>query len=388
MRRQFAGNKLRGCASIALWMWLVGALTTADAIAADNKVEYVWRLPPGFPKPVVPPDNPMSTDKVQLGCRLFFDTSLSINGTYACASCHRPELAFSDGRATAVGATGERMRRNAMSLTNVAYNAVYTWASMRIVSLEAQMATPLFGAHPIEMGLQKDNGALRKSLATKEYGPAFDAAFPGDDAKLSMENVVKAIAAYERTLISGRSAFDRYVFDDVPDALSPAARRGMTLFYSKRGGCAECHSGLNFSGVLAAAQGRVLATFANTGLYDLDGHGGYPVSDLGLLEETNAPSDMGRFRVPTLRNIALTAPYMHDGSIANLKEVVEHYVRGGRNTSPMTDANTVNSTRDARVKPLSLTNEERDDLVAFLGSLTDTEFATADQRQCSRIGAP
>jgi cytochrome c peroxidase len=344
-------------------------------------------LPPGFPKPAVPPDNPMSAAKVQLGCRLFFETRLSINGTYACASCHRPELAFSDGRATAVGATGEPVRRNAMSLTNVAYNAVYTWASTRIVTLEAQMDTPLFGAHPLEMGLQKGTSNLAESLAGKEYGQAFDAAFPGAGVKLSLENVVKAIAAYERTLISGRSAFDRYVFDDVRDALSPAARRGMTLFYSNRSGCAECHGGLNFSGVLVAEQARVSAAFANTGLYDLDGHGGYPLSDPGLLEETHAPRDMGRFRVPTLRNIALTAPYMHDGSIATLQEVVEHYKRGGRTTSPTTGPNTPNSVRDARIKPLSLTIEEGDDLVAFLDSLTDTEFATADQRQCSRIGA-
>jgi cytochrome c peroxidase len=387
MRPLFTGNSLRSCSSLIVALWTTGALTNVNAIAADSKNHYVWRLPPGFPRPAVPPDNPMSIAKVQLGCYLFFDTRLSVTGTYACASCHRPELAFSDGRVTAVGATGEFVRRNAMSLTNVAYNAAYTWGSTRIVTLEAQMTTPLFGTHPVEMGLQKNDQALIRTLAA-HYAHEFRDAFPDNQEPVSTVNVVKAIAAYERTLISGRSAFDRYVFDDARDALSAAARRGMTLFYSARSGCAQCHSGLNFSGPIVSEQTSARALFANTGLYNIDGHGAYPVSDTGLFEETNAARDMGRFRVPTLRNVALTAPYMHDGSIATLKEVVEHYMRGGRQTSPMSATTTDSTPKDARIRPLSLSSDERDDLVAFLESLTDADFASADQRECTRILAP
>jgi cytochrome c peroxidase len=384
MRLPFAGSNLRKFLS-PIALCLCGALTNAGAVAAESG-DYHWSLPPGFPKPAVPPDNPMSLAKVQLGCRLFFDTRLSITGTYACASCHRPELAFSDGRATAVGATGELVRRNTMSLTNVAYNAAYTWASKGTVTLEAQIDRPLFGTHPLEMGLAKNDKALVAALSNADDEQGFRAAFPSDQNPMSGSNVVKAIAAYERTLISGRSAFDRYVFDDVRDALPVPARRGMTLFFSARSGCADCHSGLNFSGPLAREQTNVEALFANTGLYDVDGHGAYPVSDTGLFDETKAPRDMGRFRVPTLRNIALTAPYMHDGSIATLKEAIEHYARGGRATS--VSAGVANSLRDAKIHPLSLTPDERDDLVAFLESLTDHEFIAADHRKCSRIRAP
>jgi cytochrome c peroxidase len=326
----------------------------------------------------------MSNAKVHLGCRLFFETRLSIAGTYACASCHRPELAFTDGRTTAIGATGEFVRRNAMSLTNVAYNAAYTWASKNTVTLEAQIERPLFGTHPLEMGLPKDNKAIVSALSSTEYEQGFRDAFPSDPTPISVGNVVKAIAAYERTLISGRSAFDRYVFDNAREALSVSARRGMALFYSARTGCAECHSGLNFSGSLAREQSSAQTVFANTGLYDTDGHGAYPVSDTGLFDETKMPRDMGRFRVPTLRNVAATAPYMHDGSIATLNEAVEHYVRGGRATSN----GVANPLKDAKIRSLSLTSDERNDLVVFLESLTDREFITADHRECSRIRTP
>jgi cytochrome c peroxidase len=326
----------------------------------------------------------MSIAKVQLGCRLFFDTHLSITGTYACASCHRPELAFSDGRVTPVGATGEFVRRNAMSLTNVAYNAAYTWASKNIVTLEAQIDRPLFGTHPLEMGLPNNTEAIVSVLGHADYAQGFREAFPRDSNPISAGNVVKAIAAYERTLISGRSPFDRYVFDDVRDALSIPARRGMTLFYSKRTGCSDCHTGLNFSGPLVREHFNAQPVFANTGLYNTDAHGAYPASDTGLYDESKSVRDMGRFRVPTLRNVAITAPYMHDGSIATLKEVVEHYMRGGRATA----TGVANPLKDAKIRPLSLTSDERDDLVAFLESLTDHAFIAADHRECSRIPAP
>jgi cytochrome c peroxidase len=385
MLRAFVGSNLsKFKASLALCLY--GVLTSFSVVAADSKDEYQWSLPPGFPKPPIPPDNPMSTAKVQLGCRLFFDTRLSTNGVYACASCHRPELAFSDGRVTAVGTTGEPVRRNAMSLTNVAYNASYTWASRNIVTLEAQMERPLFGTHPLEMGLARNDKTVSEVLANAEDAREFHAAFPGEQAPISVANAIKAIAAYERTLISGRSAFDRYVFDDVRDALSANARRGMAIFYSERGGCGNCHSGLNFSGSIVHQQAKAAALFANTGLYNIDGSGAYPASDTGLLEESNAPSDMGKFRVPTLRNIALTAPYMHDGSIATLTAVVEHYSRGGKQSS-LTPTVT-NKLKDPKIKPLLLTSGERDDLVAFLESLTDTEFVALDRRECSRIHAP
>jgi cytochrome c peroxidase len=180
-----------------------------------------------------------------------------------------------------------------------------------------------------------------------------------------MEHIIKAIAAFERTLISGRSSFDRYVFDDDRAAMPPSAKRGMDLFYSARVGCAQCHSGLNFSGTLVyEGHESDAALFANTGLYDVDGHGGYPRTDQGLIEVTHRAADMGKFRVPTLRNVALTAPYMHDGSLPSLDAVLDHYVQGGHKSAR----------QDSRVRPFDLSAAERADLLAFLGSLTDPEF--------------
>jgi cytochrome c peroxidase len=174
----------------------------AIAFAGPESAEYAWRLPPGFPAPLVPADNPMSDAKVALGCRLFSETQLSITRQYSCASCHRAELAFTDGRARALGAQGDSMQRGAMSLANVAYNTAFTWASDRVVTLEAQMEQPLFNNHPIEMGLHRDDPAVLAPLAeSTQYRAVFRKAFPGESEPITMTNVIKAIAAYERTLI-------------------------------------------------------------------------------------------------------------------------------------------------------------------------------------------
>ena len=160
------------------------------------------------------------------------------------------------------------------------------------------------------MGLKNGGRAAVEALsADTAYRDLFAAAFADDDPPISMDHIIKAIAAFERSLISGRSPFDRYVYDDDRTALTAAQKRGMALFFSARAGCAQCHSGINFSGPLIyEGHGRESAAFANTGLYDVDGRGGYPAGDRGLIEVTRRPADMGRFRVPTLRNIALTAP--------------------------------------------------------------------------------
>ena len=341
----------------------MGAAHAADEFSPRP---YQWHLPPGFPRPAVPANNPMSDEKVALGRRLFFETRLSSTGHYSCASCHRPGLAFTDGREHAIGATGESVRRGAMSLTNVAYNPAFTWGSNKVRSLESQMRQPLFNEHPVEMGLKAGGAAALHALSVDATYPAqFAAAFPNQAGTLSMDHIIMAIAAFERTLISGRSPFDRYIFDDDRSAMSESARHGMELFYSAGVGCAQCHSGLNFSGpIVYEGHETDAALFANTGLYDLDGHGAYPRADQGLLEVTHRSADMGKFRVPTLRNVALTAPYMHDGSLSSLDQVLDHYTRGGHK----------NPRQDARIRPFVLSAAEREDLIAFLKSLTDREF--------------
>ena len=228
----------------------------------------------------------MSSEKVALGRQLFFETRLSSTGRYSCASCHHPQLAFTDGRARAQGATGEIVRRGAMTLTNVAYNIAFTWAG-NVRSLEAQMRQPLFSEHPIEMGLKGGGASAVKVLAAdRNYRAQFAAAFPGDADPLNMEHIIKAIASFERTLISGRSPFDRYIYDDDRGAITEPAKRGMELFYSERVGCAQCHSGINFSGpMIYADHEKEHALFANNGLYN-GRRGAYPPEDQGLIEVT------------------------------------------------------------------------------------------------------
>jgi len=308
----------------------------------------------------------MSEAKVELGRRLFFETRLSSTGQYSCASCHQPERAFTDGLAHALGASGESVRRASMSLTNVAYNPAYTWANSKIRTLESQMRQPLFNEHPREMGLTHDGAsAVRAISRDATYRDPFAVAFPGESVPITMDHIIKAIAAFERTLISGRSPFDRYIFDDDRSAMPESARRGMALFYSARIGCAQCHSGINFSGpLLYEGHEHGSAAFANTGLYNIDGRGSYPSSDPGLIEITHQAADMGKFRVPTLRNVALTGPYMHDGSVSSLEAVIDRYARGGEKTAR----------QDSRVRSFVLSEAERADLIAFLSCLTDRDF--------------
>jgi cytochrome c peroxidase len=321
----------------------------------------------------------MSSAKVELGRRLFYDTRLSGNGTYACGSCHQQALAFTDGKPHALGSTGATHPRSSMSLANVAYNVTFGWADPALRSLEAQIAVPMFNEHPIELGLKgREADVVRRLSEGGRDAPMFAEAFPGDSPSLTFGNIVKAIAAFERTLVSGDSPFDRYLYRDDRNAITPAAKRGMTLFFSKTLRCSECHSGFNFSGpVLYAVSDPVEPQFHNTGLYDLDGHGAYPSRDRGLFDKTGTPADMGRFRAPTLRNIAVTGPYMHDGSIATLAAVVSHYARGGVRSAMQSD----------RVKGFRISPSETADLVEFLRSLTDQTFLTNPAFAKPRTGA-
>jgi cytochrome c peroxidase len=329
----------------------------------------------------VPADNPMSQAKVRLGRRLFYDTRLSGNGTYSCASCHRQELAFTDGRARAVGSTGEPHPRGAMSLANVAYNRTFNWADPAIGRLEEQLAVPLFNRAPIELGLAGREAEVEARLRDVAlYREAFAAAFPERQEPISLETVVLALASFERTLVSGDSPYDRLVFRDEREAMGDAARRGMRLFFSERLACFECHSGLTFSGpVVHRAAPVAEPVFHNTGLYAMPPDGSYPVGNRGLYETTLKVGDMGRFRAPTLRNIAVTAPYMHDGSLETLEQVLDHYAAGGRliPAGPYAGDGRVSPYKSELVRGFEIDDQERADVIAFLESLTDRTFLTA-----------
>lgn len=372
--KTLAATVLTGAvAAVALGQAREDAATPHAARPPDAAPTWEWRLPPGFPVPRVPADNPMSTAKVALGRRLFYDRQLSGNGAQACASCHRQALAFTDAHPRAEGSTGETHRRSAMSLANVAYATSYTWADPRTRTLETQMLVPMFGTDPIELGMKGHEVEILERLAAEPlYPPLFADAFPNDATPIRFDNVVRAIAAFERTLLSGDSPYDRLVYGGDSKALGDAAKRGMRLFFSDRLACARCHAGPTFSGPIDFEGAEALKPppaprFHNTGLYNLDGRGAYPAADTGLHDVTGRRRDMGKFKAPTLRNIALTAPYMHDGSITTLREVVAHYAKGGR-------AGGESRAKDPLIAGFILTGTETDDLIAFLEALTDEAF--------------
>jgi cytochrome c peroxidase len=340
---------------------------------------FDWAIPKPFPRPVVPADNPMSAPKVELGRRLFYDKRMSSNGKTSCASCHRQELAFTDGRAQAEGTTGERHPRSSMSLANVGYSPLLTWANPSLSALEEQAKVPMFGTEPIELGLKGHEDEFLSAIGKdKVYQKLFPQAFPGESALYTIDNVTKAIAAFERTIISVNSPYDRYRYGNDSNAISEAAKRGEILFFSgEHTGCFQCHGSWNFNGPLRYEGGPSVHTvFQNTGLYNIRGEFSYPAPNTGLFQVTNRREDVGKFRAPTLRNIAVTAPYMHDGSIATLSEVIDHYAAGGRtiDSGPYAGVGHDNTNKAMNIRGFRLTDAEKNDLIAFLNSLTDTEF--------------
>lgn len=342
--------------------------------ATDLSQTWVWSLPKGFPRPFVPADNPMTGAKVELGRYLFYDTRLSVNGKSSCATCHRQDLAFTDGKPVGVGTTGELHSRSAMSLVNIAYSGALTWSNPRMTRLEAQALVPMFGEHPVELGLHEGDGLLSRLSSDAHYKLLFGKAFPDAADRFTVANVTRAIASFERSIVSGRSPYDRYHYDHDDSAVSDAAKRGEILFFNQHLGCFRCHGGFNFtdSTVTADSADREVP-FHNTGLYNLAGRFSYPSPNLGIYEFTTLPADVGKFKAPTLRNIALTAPYMHDGSIATLEGVVDHYAAGGRTiaSGPNAGTGSANPNKDERVRGFPITPAERADLIEFLKSLTD-----------------
>ena len=341
---------------------------------------FRWDIPDWIPPPVEPADNRMTLAKAELGRHLFYDKRLSANQTMACATCHEQARAFSDGKRTALGSTGEVSKRNTMSLTNVAYFPTFTWGNPQIESLEAQASIPIFGKHPVEMGMAGKEALLLKRLQTEiVYQQLFAKAFPEQARKnsvaslFSLSTMINAVASFQRALVSFNSPYDRYKYGDDKNAISAAAQRGEALFLSGKMDCYKCHGSLYFTdNVRHARSDAPERAFHNTGLYNEDGRGAYPPGHTGIGEFTGRDDDMGKFRTPSLRNVALTAPYMHDGSIATLEEVIRtHYAKKGRAVHA---GKTANPLRSRLVDGFRVSDPEVSDLVEFLKSLTDETF--------------
>jgi len=299
-------------------------------------------------KMFIPDDNPLTIEKIKLGRKLFFDERLSVDGTVSCATCHNPLLGFADGRSVAVGIEGLEGPRSTPAIINRLFSQGQFWDG-RAQSLEDQVLGPI--ENPIEMNNPLEN-VVKTLNADETIRNDFQKIFGTD---VTVEGLQKAIASFERILLSGESSFDKYMAGN-KNALSESARNGFLLFKSEKVNCITCHQGTNFTDEL----------FHNSGVgMDLEN------PDLGRFVETKNDSDYGRFKTPTLRDIARTSPYMHNGSLRSLREVVDFYDQGGIQ----------NDNLSIHIKPLNLTEEEKEKLVEFMRSLTGENPLSAGKKQ-------
>ncbi|NVK04314.1 MAG: c-type cytochrome [Flavobacteriia bacterium] len=301
-------------------------------------------VPDHFPAMSFPSDNSFSESRWELGKKLFFDPALSRDSSISCGSCHKADFALADDVAISPGVEGRLGSRNSPSLFNVGY-LPYLMREGGVPTLEMQVLVPIqehaeMDFNIVDAAIRIANNTEYSALSTRAYNRSMDAFV-----------ITRALATYQRTMISGNSAYDDYLNGNT-QALSPSQKRGMDLFFSSQTNCSSCHSGLLLSD----------HSFANNGLYEV-------YSDAGRMRLTNDSADFSLFRVPSLRNVEYTAPYMHDGSIATLEDVVAHYNSGGSN----------NPQKSSLIHPLQLSQSEMEDLVNFLKSLSDPSVLT-DER--------
>lgn len=311
-----------------------------DPESPIKKTEKKIEIPAGFPPVVFPENNPFTEAGWQLGKQLFYDNILSDNYTISCASCHLPQFAFSDTTAFSKGSQGLLVATNSPSLANVAYHPYYLReGALPTLEMQAQV--------PVQEHNEFNNDLLTIVDRCKKNPEYTALAYEAYDREFDPFVLVNAISTFERSMISGNSRYDQYTFQNKKTVLNQMEKNGMQLFFSTKTNCLQCHGGFNFTNY----------AFENNGLYT-------DYKSLGRNRLTHLESDIALFKTPSLRNVGLTAPYMHDGSFETLEQVVKHYNRGGvyhKNKSPL-------------VKPLGLTEQEEKELVAFLHTLTDFDF--------------
>jgi len=296
-------------------------------------------VPKGFPYPNIPPDNLPTANRINLGKKLFFDPILSRDSSKSCNSCHHTDKKFTDGLALSIGIDGNLTLRNSMTILNTAYQPYFFWDG-GAPTLEQQTLAPI--ENPLEMDFDV-NLVVERLIQHSEYPELFQKAY---DLPPSPYTLVRAISNYERSLFTKKSRYDEYLYDNNTSALTASEINGMTIFFGEQGECFHCHGEYNFTDY----------SFKNNGLY-------LSYADSGRARITTNSSDVGKFKVPSLRNVEHTAPYMHDGSRATLEDVIEHYNTGGQ----------PHPNKSGLIQPLNLTPQEKIDLVNFLKSLSDKE---------------
>lgn len=315
-----------------------------------------------------PPKKIKPSLDAEIGRLLFYDTRLSVNKTKSCATCHKPELAFTDGEITPLGAYGDTVKRNTPTLINLADNENFNWANESLTSLQAQSNFPLFGRHPVEMGNDSlNNATLDFMLTDKRYTSLLE---HKNITSVNWHLVKDLIASYVETFKFFNSKYDLYKKGKA--SLTTDELAGKKLFFGDRLNCKRCHSGNDFD----QPEFTRMNTYQNIGLYCIGSDSLYANDDNGLYNETKDKDDIGKFKIPSLRNVMLTAPYFHDGTAKNIDEVIEHYKRGGRLTKQGKNAGDgkLHPNKNQNVEGFTLTAKEQKQLKAFLNTLTDTSY--------------
>jgi len=313
-----------------------------------------------------------------LGRYLFFDNHLSLNHSKSCGTCHSPQFAFTDGYRLSVSALGESLLHNSPSLLNTNQYHFYDWANPVATDYIKQMQRPLYGTHPVELGLNVHWDEVKKYLAEDDtYKSLFGNAFPTKKESITQENIVQSIAAYVQGLTSENSKYDQYKRGDKL-ALNESELKGMKLFESEKLACSSCHTAPSFT--QATITMDINKVYVNTGLYNINEQNQYPTKDAGLYSTTKKESDNGKFKIPSLRNVAITSPYMHDGTVNSLSEVIDIYAKGGRtiDNGDYRGNGIYNKNKNSLVHGFTLSENEKNDLMLFLIALTDTSYLSND----------
>jgi cytochrome c peroxidase len=339
-----------------------------------------FETPTGLPEMSWPEDNPYSADKAELGRHLFYDIQLSLTGARSCGVCHDPLRGFTDGFVVSIGLYQESVDRNALSLLNVGYRQQLSWRNPELISIETQNLVPLMGDDPVEMGIDEDT-LEERLLASDIYPALFENAYGTDE--ITFDNALKALGTFQRTIVGGNTSYDAWLAGD-SWRLSATAQRGLDLLNSPELGCYRCHGGTFFespsdeSGVVTDAH-----SYANNGLYNVDGEGGLPEKEQGLIETTGKAEDMGRFRVPSLRGVLNSGPWMHDGSFLAVEDILDMYARGGRiyEDGDLKGDGALSPYKSPLVTGFEMSKREKEDIMAFFEAISDSDAPIRENLQ-------
>ena len=366
-----------GMHGLVVFLLLLATADACNTVNTNSTADNFRDLIPAYIKDSIylSPANPYDAGKAGLGRYFFYDRRMSVNQSKSCASCHSPGFSFTDSYRRSIGALGDNVQHNAPALINIVFNKYLTAADSTLHFPEQQINNPMFHSQPAELGWKGNEHTIINRLRKDSvYSRQLPLLFPEDRDPFTIKNIQACISSFVKTIISFNAPYDKYTYNKDTTALSASQINGMKLFFSDKLHCGSCHGGINFTSPALVDNRGNKAYYYNTGLYNTDGKGAYPANDRGLFEFTKQAPDMGKYLVPTLRNLAFTAPYFHDGTAASLEDVITIYENGGRNiiTALNRGDGRKNPYKNPLIQGFIITEQEKKDLIGFLLSLSDT----------------